>query len=112
MDHYYFDSREFERGNVVIFADIRIPGSGRDAIKVIDLSQSGFRIECLIDIPDGKLTFLKLPGIVLLECHIVWRTAWLYGFEFKNRLHPAIYNHIVNTYPRMVQPLTHQALAS
>ena len=112
MDHYYFDSREFERGNVVIFADIRIPGSGRDAIKVIDLSQSGFRIECLIDIPDGKLTFLKLPGIVLLECHIVWRTAWLYGFEFKNRLHPAIYNHIVNTHPRMVQPLPDKALAS
>ena len=111
MDHYYFDSREFERGNVVIFADIRMPGAGRDAVKVIDLSQSGFRMECLVDIPNGKLTFLKLPGFALLECRIVWRRKWYYGFEFVNRLHPAIYNHIVKRYPGITKPSPKWAMA-
>ncbi len=90
MSQHYFNSREFNRGNVTIPAHIRALGGARNAVKVIDLSQSGFQAECLLHIPDDKLTFLKLPGFVQLECRPVWRAKWHYGFEFVCRLHPAI----------------------
>lgn len=107
MSQYYFNSREFDRGNVEISAHIRVAGSGRNAMKVIDLSQSGFRAECLLHIPDDKLTFLKLLGFSQLECRVVWRTEWIYGFEFVGRLHPAIYDDIILKHPEFAQPTLH-----
>lgn len=107
MSQYYFNSREFDRGNVAIAAHIRVAGSGRNAIKVIDLSQSGFRVECFMHIPDDKLTFLKLPGFSQLECRVVWRAEWIYGFEFLGRLHPAIYDDIILKHPELTKPTLH-----
>lgn len=102
MDRYHFNARQFERDKVAITADIRVSGRGRNAIKVIELSRSGFRTECLTHIPNDKLIFLTIPGFFQLECHIAWRTEWVYGFEFECALHPAVYDHIVRKHPGLV----------
>ena len=91
--------RKFERGGVSITANIREHGGGRQQVDVVDLSRSGFRMRTGSLIPKEKTIFLTLPGYAPLEAHIAWHERETYGCEFVQRLHEAIYDHILLTYP-------------
>jgi PilZ domain len=93
------DYREFQRGEVLITAHIREHGGGRQQVDIVDLSQSGFRMKTGSFIPQDKIIFLTLPGYSPLEARIAWHKRELYGCEFVQRLHEAIYDHILGVYP-------------
>ena len=96
---YNSNHREFERGGVSITASIREHGGGRQQVDVVDLSRSGFRMRTGSLIPKEKTIFLTLPGYAPLEAHIAWHEREMYGCEFVQRLHEAIYDHILLKYP-------------
>jgi len=100
-DDRYYQSREFARDPVSIPAEIREKGAGRQKISVIDLSRSGFRMHCIFLIPEDRTIFLTMQGFESLEARIAWHDGDFYGCEFKKRLHEAVYDHIIRTYPKL-----------
>lgn len=95
------NGRQCTRGDVAIIADIRVLSGGRNKVTVLDLSQTGFRMECMTDIPDDRTIFLTIPSFAQMEAKIAWRTEWLYGCEFARPLYAAIFDHIVGAYPAL-----------
>jgi hypothetical protein len=102
-DEHQFNSREFERGFVSIAAEIREKGAGKQKISVMDLSRSGFRMNCIFLIPEDRTVFLTMPGFESMEARIAWHEDDYYGCEFKQRLHEAIYDHVIRQYPLLVR---------
>jgi PilZ domain len=98
-EEQHFQSREFQRDPVSIPAEIREKGAGRQKVSVIDLSRSGFRMHCIFLIPDDRTVFLTMEGLESLEARIAWHDNDYYGCEFKQRLHEAVYDHVIRTYP-------------
>jgi hypothetical protein len=92
-------SREYCRGEVAIIADIRVAGSNKTKVKVLDISQTGFRMECLSFLSSNQTTFLSIPGFEQLESRIIWQTEWIYGCQFARPLYMPVYEHIVRTFP-------------
>jgi hypothetical protein len=95
---YDFNSREFERGNVRIDAEIREKGAGKQKISVLDLSRSGFRMHCIFLIPADRTVFLTMPGLESMEARIAWHDGDYYGCEFTQRLHEAVYDHVAKLF--------------
>jgi hypothetical protein len=87
------------RGDVAIDGTIRATGGTKCRTKIIDISVTGFRMECLTYILDGQTVFLSMPGLETLQATIKWQTEWMYGCQFARPLHLAVYEHIVRTYP-------------
>lgn len=93
--------RAFQRGEVSITASIREHGGGRQQVEIVDLSRAGFRMRTGSFVPEGRTIFLTLPGYAPLEARIAWHRQELYGCKFEQRLHEAIYDHIVLKYPHL-----------
>jgi hypothetical protein len=98
-----FNSRDHDRGAVEIYADIREHGGGKNKVQIIDLSQSGFRFRSVTHIRDDRSIFLTIPHFTALEARIAWHDRGMYGARFISGLHPAIYEHILRTYPSLEQ---------
>ena len=98
-NRYLFNSRLFQRDEVSIPGEVRERGGGKQKVSVIDLSQSGFRMHCVFLIPDDRTIFLTMQGLEPMEARIAWHHDDYYGCEFKRRLHQAVYDHIIRTYP-------------
>lgn len=94
-------NRQFCRGDVAIVADIRIIGGSKTKIKVVDISQTGFRMECLTFMSGSQTIFLTIPSFQQMEARIEWQTEWIYGCRFVRPLYAAIFDHIVKTYPAL-----------
>ena len=91
--------REHVRACVKIMAEIRVSGGIRNKVRIIDLSRTGFQMECLAFIPNDRPVFMTLPGLLQLECAIIWHSEWHYGCIFASPLHEAVHDHIVEAYP-------------
>ena len=94
-DEHLFNSRLFRRDEVRIAGEVRERGGGKQRISVIDLSQSGFRMHCVFLIPNDRTIFLTMPGLEAMEARIAWHESDYYGCEFKRKLYPAVYEHII-----------------
>lgn len=85
---------------MIIKATLRAHGTLKIPVLVEDLSQTGFRCECVYDLPLGALVWLTLPNMTGLQAEVVRRREWVYGFVFSQPLYPAILDHIARTYHR------------
>jgi hypothetical protein len=103
-DKTWFNSRNYDRGAVEIYADIREHGGGKNKVQIIDLSQSGFRFRSVTHIRDDRSIFLTIPHFTALEARIAWNDRGMYGARFIYGLHEAIYEHILKTYPSLEHP--------
>ena len=70
-------------------------------INVVDISTTGFRMECLTYLSDSQVILLTKAGFEPLEARIKWQTEWMYGCEFARPLYIAIYEHIVRSHPSL-----------
>jgi hypothetical protein len=83
------------RKPVQLDAQLRDRGSSKFAIRVIDISITGFRAECEFRLHEGTLVWLTLPGMAGLEARVAWRDGnFLYGFVFAQPLHEAVFERI------------------
>ena len=89
------------RGDVAIGGTIRASGGIKCRIKIVDISTTGFRMECLTYLSDNQVISMAMPGFETLQAKIIWQTEWMYGCQFARPLHPAVYEHIVRLHPSL-----------
>ena len=89
------------RGAVGIAGTIRAVGGSKIRITVVDISATGFRMECSSYTLIDQFIFLTMPGFESLQATIIWQTEWMCGCQFTHPLHPAVYDHIVRTHPAL-----------
>jgi len=90
------EKRAALRKPVSLDAQLRDRGASKFAIRVIDISTTGFRAECDFRLHEDILVWLTLPGMASLEARVAWRDGnFLYGFVFAQPLHEAVFDHIV-----------------
>lgn len=90
------DNRAAERKPVNLDAQLRDRGASKFAIRVIDISTTGFRAECDFRLHENALVWLTLPGMAGLEARVAWRDGnFLYGFVFAQPLHEAVLDRVV-----------------
>ncbi len=95
------NERGAARGGVAISAEVRMAGAGRFKVRLMDLSQTGFRTESLTYLPHDGAIFLTIPGFAQLEAKIAWRAECIYGCQFFHPLYAAVFDHIVRTHPTL-----------
>jgi len=89
------ENRGALRKPVALDAQLRDRGSSKFAVRVVDISTTGFRAECEFRLHEGTLVWLTLPGMAGLEARVAWRDGnFLYGFVFAQPLHEAVFERI------------------
>ncbi|MEO9467608.1 PilZ domain-containing protein [Parasphingorhabdus sp.] len=97
------DHRVSSRTGVEIRAEVREPGLGRVEAHILDLSLTGFRMRCMTRLTGEKHIFMTLPSFTALESRICWIEGDYYGCEFVKSLYPAVFDHIVTSFPSLKQ---------
>lgn len=95
----FSDARIRKRGEIAVSVEIRVPCGIRTKGYPIDLSESGFRLECMSVLHSDRSFFLTIPTFAQLEAKVVWRNEYIYGCEFLQPLHTAIFEHILQKHP-------------
>lgn len=100
-NEYDGEHRFTKRSDVAIEAEIREAGGGKFKIDVLDLSVSGFRMHSLTFINPEVRIYLTMPGMAPLAAKVAWTKGDYYGCEFDNPLYPAVFDHIVSSFPSL-----------
>lgn len=98
------DYRAFVRGKVSIAASIRTQDGARQIVEIVDLSQAGFRMRSDSFLIPERALFLTLLHYSPMKARIAWTKEELYGCEFIQPLHTAIFEDIVKRYPQLSAP--------
>lgn len=93
------EARAAERGDVAVVVDVRVSGGVKTKAHLLDLSETGFRMDCMTVFVADQLFFMTIPTFAQLEARVVWRNQLTYGCEFVRPLHAAIFEHILNAHP-------------
>jgi PilZ domain len=93
------EARRADRIDVAFPAFLREAGTTKFAVKVIDLSVTGFRCETSCTMTEGKSVWLTIPGLSGIEATVAWRDRFRYGCRFNAPLHVAVFDHIARLYP-------------
>ena len=83
------------RAPVSLNCDVRQGQRPWATTRLLNLSETGF---CLVWLPAMELTrglWLRIPGLQLLKASIRWRSGSMIGCEFEQRLHTAVFEHVV-----------------
>ncbi len=88
------DGRATTRRDVGVDAKVRDRNGSRYKIRVVDLSRTGFKAECVHSIRPGSLIWLTLPGLQSLEAEVAWQRGEFIGAAFHQPLHAAVFDHI------------------
>ncbi len=95
------DYRAFVRGRVSIAASVRAQDGARQLVEIVDLSQTGFRMRSDSFLIPQRALFLSLLHYSPMKARIAWNQEELYGCEFYQPLHAAIFEDIVKRYPQL-----------
>lgn len=102
MAPMHHQRRQHVRCEVKIIASIRVSGGLRNKVQIVELSQTGFHMECLAFLPEVRPVLMTPPGFVQLECDVMCRSEWRYGAAFAVPLDEGAYHHIVKEYPALM----------
>ena len=89
------DNRATLRKAVRLEARVRDRGASRFTVQLLDLSMTGFRGETAFTLRPGSLVWITLPGLQGLEATIAWQRGEYVGGAFRQPLHAAVFEHIV-----------------
>jgi hypothetical protein len=93
------DGRAADRKPVIIAAHLREFGGTRMDVDVHDLSRTGFRTDCIYNVPVGARVYLTLPTFSAMEAVVAWRDKSGFGCKFVQPLHPAVFDMIARRHP-------------
>jgi PilZ domain len=106
---YYDDAaledRSAPRVQLSIPAQLRPSGVTGFAVRVTNLSLTGFGCEATTGMPKGARCWLTLPGLAPLQAEVVWNDGRTVGCAFSNILNRAILDSILNRFG-VVIPVT------
>ena len=89
------EGRQAERAEVKLAAAARRQGGHGYAIKLLDISTRGCRIETASLLHAGTNIWLKLPGLEAIYARVAWVRGVRAGCQFATPLHPAVVDRIV-----------------
>lgn len=98
----FLNKRKSSRNHVQIIANLVVSSGERFKVTVLDLSQTGFRIETGNLIAQNSKVYLGMPTFESLQARIAWCDRNLYGCQFTQPLHQSIFEHIARTHPTLV----------
>ena len=94
------EARQRPRLAVSLSAQLRQAGGVRLDANIHDLSETGFRADCLYGIAVGTRVFLTIPTFTPMEASVAWRAGSQHGCHFLRPLYPAVFDTIVARYQR------------
>ena len=104
-DDKSLEARAAERGDVAVVVDVRVSGGVKTKARLLDLSETGFRMDCMTVFVTDQSFFMTIPTFAQLEARIVWQNQLTYGCEFVRPLYAAIFAHILKAHPAFNRPL-------
>lgn len=84
-------------------AELRLPVGQRFKVHILDLSQTGFRVETGNHMELESRVYLAIPELNSLPARTAWNQGTYYGCEFLNPLHPSVFEHIARKYPAITR---------
>ena len=83
------DSRRSRRRLINVAAYLEEDEDKQSAVRVLDLSEHGFRMATEDGFPVDTMLWVKLPGLEALHARVVWSEGEYSGCEFEVGPHPA-----------------------
>lgn len=85
--------RKIERKHFEAMVQFRV-GTKRAAVKLIDLSPYGARVQGVFLVKEGDRFWLKLAALEAIEARVAWVKAFEFGCEFLRPLSPVVFEAI------------------
>ena len=90
------ERRRVERSALRLDASIREPGRGRVAVRVIDISTHGCRIEATSGPNPDSWVLLSIAGLETQYCRVVWNCQEFAGLEFETPLSEPVLERLLS----------------
>lgn len=90
----HYNDRQYQRNFVAIDAWVRPRNGSKTSVKILDISETGFRMLTTTRLNEEVDIFLMIPGFESLQASIIWSNSSEYGCTFLNPLYTAIFEHI------------------
>ena len=90
------ERRRVERSALRLDASIREPGRGRVAVRVIDISTPGCRIEATSGPNPDSWVLLSIAGLETQYCRVVWNCQEFAGLEFETPLSEPVLERLLS----------------
>jgi len=87
--------RKSRRLPVDMGAALRQRGASGVSVRVLDLSEHGFRAATHLELPIGMDVWLRLPGLEPYHATVAWQEGHFVGCAFDRPLHVAVVEMIV-----------------
>jgi hypothetical protein len=84
-----------DRAEVTLLCEVRQRGQPWKKVRIDDISQAGFRIAWFPEPLPGEALRIRIPGLQVLTAQIRWQQDKAVGCEFTERLHVAVFEHVV-----------------
>lgn len=84
-----------DRARVNLVCEARQGMRAWQKVTLEDISQAGFRMVWHPGCREGTPLRIRIPGLQILTAHIRWQQQEAIGCEFAERLHVAVFEHIV-----------------
>ena len=97
------NNRETPRKPVHITAELRLAIGQKFKVSVLDLSQTGFRVETGNHMELGTRVYLAIPELHSLPANITSSDGTAYGCAFLNPLHTSVFEHIAREDPALAR---------
>lgn len=99
---YYDDAaledRSAPRITLSIPAQLRPSGVTGFAVRVTNLSLSGFACEAITGMPAQARCWLALPGLAPLQAEVIWNNGQTVGCAFSNVLNQSVLDAILSRF--------------
>jgi hypothetical protein len=87
--------RNSTRLPVAMKAEMRRPGGWGVGAKIADLSTHGCKVETHLELQEGSIVWIRLPGLEPTPAKVAWVRGYEIGCAFERPLHPAVLDLIV-----------------
>lgn len=88
--------RSAERRPAAIEAQLRRIGRLNYSVAVRDLSPEGCKIDLVERPAVGEVLHIKLPGLETVETRVRWVEGYVAGLKFKQPIHPAVFDLLMD----------------
>ena len=89
------DGVDADRVRTVIACEVRQGSRPWAAVRLEDISATGFRIAAFPECRPELELRVRIPGLQLLNAKVCWKEGASVGCEFAQPLHIAVFDHIV-----------------
>lgn len=93
----YDDGRARERRSISVNAHLTSSATGRLAVTITDLSETGCQVSRSARLVEGSFITLVMPGLSAIGAQVMWGSASSIGLRFDRPLHSSVVEHIARS---------------